>query len=217
MYFPPVFEILSGIIPHWMIKRAVLVATLGAVVYIGGGLAWLVRDALNSRIAQVLYAATLFTGALIVYRPEIRIYLDERAEHQGHLQRSLDLREALLPIVSDRPLIAANQNMSNLIPASVVATVMSPRTGAMNPADPEGERRRDDGIELLAPETDQARRLEINRRYAIDFVLLSDRERETVGGFMGRLGELTARGPWFDVYRIAPGADPLNRGSQRGM
>jgi hypothetical protein len=130
--------------------------------------------------------------------------LDRALLENAALRQAAQLR-SLLSGVSGRPLIAADRELSLLIPAVKTSSVMSPLFGNANPADPDLTRRARECAELLAAETPAERRRAIIARNGIDLIVL---RKDTPDGlrFAGDSFELLRDGPTMRLYAARPDA-----------
>lgn len=201
MFNPVVFEILRRPIPFFVIRRAHHIGLVIAYVTLAGGIAWLVRANIRTRLTQLLFAGVVVSFGLAIFLSSVRWYYTAREQENIVLQQARELRETLRPVLSQRELICADPETSLLIPAVHVSSVMSPELGNANPADESLLERHVACSEFLDPQTRTGRRFEIASKYGIGFaVIRSDKSDEM--GSIGEVGELVAESRLFSIYRV---------------
>lgn len=170
MFNPIVFGAASMALPFWMMRRVSAFAELAGFLS-AAGLAWLCRvelrrPQLRSAVAAVATAVVVaFSTENVINRLQ-RLELDASVAALGG-----EVREVLQSLPG-RPLVAADAELSLLIPAVRPAAVMAPSRGNTNPADPglvDRARARD---ELLHAATTDERRRDVVRRYGVDVLLV---------------------------------------------
>lgn len=200
MFNPFVFRAGSAAVPFWMFRRLSAFAALAGIVSVAG----LVRPYLSRpgpvgrrAVVAVLAAAVVVgfnAGAVVARLDRVRADREALALGQEIVQ--------VLATVPGRPLVAADPELSLLVPAMRPAAVMAPSLGNANPADgmlAERARARD---KLLGAATSDAQRREVLARYGVDVVLL---RREAAPADRRWAGELIAESPHLLAYR--PPAD----------
>jgi len=201
MFTPVLFDVITGFIPYWLVRRARLIGEVIAYVNLIGGLAWLVRPVLQNRFVRFAFAVTIFCATLFAFRTSIKYYMEDYREHMAWLQRVRDLKETVGPVLPGRALVAANPELSIILPAAHLSAVMSPPLFNSNPADGAVIERRKDADELLAEVTSAERRRELIAKNRIDFILLED-DAESIVGQLNEVSQLVAEGHGFRLFKV---------------
>ena len=200
MFTPGLVDALSKVIPYWLAWRFRFVAEVIGFVTIGGGLAWLMRPVLTTRLARMGLALAVFCGALAVFRQDILDYAVDRSRHRLWLQNARDLQVAVTDVIPAHSLVAADPQWSLVLPAVHLARVMGEDLHHANPADGGLLGRYAEAGELLAEDTTVDRRREIIARHRIDFILVKDEPASNRR--FDALGTLVSSRHGFFIYKL---------------
>ena len=200
MFTPGLVDALSKVIPYWLAWRFRFVAEVIGFVTIGGGLAWVMRPVLTTRLARMGLALAVFCGALAVFRQDILDYAVDRSRHRLWLQNARDLQEAVTDVIPAHSLVAADPQWSLVLPAVHLARVMGEDLHHANPADGGLLGRYAEAGELLAENTTADRRREIIARHRIDFILVKDEPGSNRR--FDTLGTLVSSRHGFFIYKL---------------
>lgn len=176
MYNPAVFAVVSRIVPFWMLRRLMALAVLLAALTLVAGVGWLARETLRRERQRLAFSLVVLVAGLVLYSENIAARFARVAADREALARAAEIR-ALLEGVPGRPLIAADRELSLLIPSARPAAVMAQSFGNLNPADPGLLERAAAADELLAPGTSPARRDALADRYDIDYAITRGADR----------------------------------------
>ena len=200
MFTPGLVDALSRLIPYWLAWRFRFVSEAIGFVAVAGGLAWVARPMLRSRVARAGLSLAVLCGALAVFRQDILDYAVDRSRHRLWLQNSRELQAAVEDVIPAHSLVAADPEWSLVLPAVHLARVMGEDLHHANPADGELLRRYAESVELLADTTSQDRRREIISRNHINFILV----RSGAAGPRGldELGSLVSSEHGFLIYKV---------------
>jgi hypothetical protein len=204
MFTPGLVDALSRLIPYWLAWRFRFVAEAIGFVTVAGGLAWLARPMLPTRLARMGLALAVFCGALAVFRQDILDYAVDRGRHRLWLQNSRELQETVKDVIPPHSLVAADPQWSLVLPAVHLARVMGEDLHHANPADGELLERYARSEELLAEATPRERRKAIIDQYRIQFILLRDDGAQRVRDDMAMLGDVVSSRHGFLLYRTRP-------------
>jgi hypothetical protein len=202
MFTPGVVDALNRVVPYWLVWRFRFVAEVIGFATVAGGLAWITRPMLRTRLARMGLALAVLCGGLAVFRQDILDYAVDRARHRLWLQNARDLQEAVRPVVPADSLVAADPQWSLVLPAVHLARVMAQDLHHANPADGGLLERYADTRELLADGTPMQRRRAIIAKHGINFILVRDAAGSAALDAFDRLGELISTERGFRVYKI---------------
>jgi hypothetical protein len=200
MFTPGLVDVLSKVIPYWLAWRFRFVVEAIGFVTIGGGLAWVMRPVLTTRLARMGLALAVFCGALAVFRQDILDYAVDRGRHRLWLQNARDLQAAVADVIPAHSLVAADPEWSLVLPAVHLARVMGEDLHHANPADGGLLERYAEAGELLADTTGDDRRRQIVAKNRIDFILV--RGDAGSNNRFDALGTLVSSRHGFLVYKL---------------
>jgi hypothetical protein len=204
MFTPGLVDALSKLIPYWLAWRFRFVAEAIGFVTLAGGLAWLARPMLPTRLARMGLALAVLCGALAVFRQDILDYTVDRSRHWLWLQHARELQETVRDVIPPHALVAADPQWSLVLPAVHLARVMGEDLHHANPADGELLERYARSEELLAEGTPRVRRKAIVDEYRIQFILLRDDDARQVRDDVAVMGDMVAAKHGFRLYRVRP-------------
>jgi len=202
MFTPGVVDTLNHVVPYWLVWRLRFVGEVTGFVTVAGGVAWIMRPMLRTRVARMGLALAVLCGGLAVFRQDLLDYAVDRARHRLWLQNARDLRQAVQDVIPAHSLVAADPQWSLVLPAVHLARVMGEDLRHANPADGGLLARYAESQELLADGTSIPRRREIIARNGINFILVRDDADSGVRDAFGTLGELVSSDHGFLVYRV---------------
>jgi len=204
MFNPVLLTPLMKFIPYWIIRRAFYVCYAVGFVTIAGGIAWLMRPTLRTRTARLAFAGLVVCAGVTIFNVRAREYWTGSGLQHKQLRQLQELQTVMRPVVGARPLIAAEPEISLMLPAVHLCAVMAPSLGNANPAD-EGVVRRSKLVEeFLARDTTPERRRAIAAQYEIEYVVMrTDSRNENREGFR-KISDLVAQGNGFELFKLRP-------------
>ena len=200
MFTPGLVDALSKLIPYWLAWRFRFVGEVIGFVTVAGGLAWVMRPVLPTRLARMGLALAVLCGALAVFRQDILDYAMDRSRHRLWLQNARELQAAVRDVIPPHSLVVADPQWSLVLPAVHLARVMGQDLHHANPADGEMLERYAEAGELLDEKTSVDRRRQIIARNHIDFILVKE-GAESKARF-DDLGPLVSSRHGFLIYKL---------------
>jgi hypothetical protein len=202
MFVPPVPGLLLHVVPVWVLRRSRYVAETVAMAGAFGGVVWMLARTLSSRRSLAALAAVALFSSVALFGQPFREWSWSADRERGLVREMDELQDVLSAMGTKRALVAADPELSLLLPAVRELSVMSPPLGHSNPADGELLSRYRDVLVFLDPATQTDRRRELANRYGIQWVLLRSRDTATQQVDWAGYGELVADRRGFRLYRL---------------
>ena len=170
MFTPGIYDAVVRLVPYWLLVRLRHFGDVIGLVVVAGGLAWMMRPMLTTRLARQALALVVLCGSLAVFRENIQGYVLESRSQRQWLRDARSFQEVVAPVIVPHSLVAADPVWS--LRAAVGAS--GPRDGGgphhANPSDGGVIERFADAQELLAAETADDRRRAIIAKHGIDYI-----------------------------------------------
>jgi hypothetical protein len=205
MFTPGLFGLLTTVMPYWLVRRCEYVAGVVAVVTVIGGLSWMVRQNVRTRLGRSVFVLTVLLTVLVVDLEKMKQRWRYRTQSVPALQDALNLQEAVRTELPGRPLVATTPELSLMLPAVHPASVMAPELGHANPADGELLRRHGEARELLDTRTSTDRRRQIIAANAIAYILVRHDPDARLQEDFSDVGDLVASRDGFMLFRVGEG------------
>ena len=203
MFLPGYFDLLVRMVPYWLVQRFRMVSEVIGIVVVAGGMAWLLRPRLNTRLARQAFAVLVLCGSLAVFRQNIQGYVQESFRQKRWLRDAASLQDAVRGYIPPHSLVAADPEWSLVLPAVQLTRVMAQDLHHANPSDGGLLERYADAQELLADQTSQDRRQAIILKNKIGFILLHDATGVAPTQRFHGLGSLVTAKNGFALYRVS--------------
>lgn len=204
MFTPGLVDALSRLIPYWLAWRFRFVSEAIGFVVVSGGLAWVARPMLPTRLARAGLSVAVLCGALAVFRQDILEYAVDRQRHQLWLSHARELQELVRPHIPAHAVVAADPEWSVVLPAVHLARVMAQDLHHANPADGGLMQRYAEAGELLADGTPLERRAAILKSNRVDFILVRQDSSAAAIRDFDRLAALLSTDHGFRLYKVKP-------------
>jgi hypothetical protein len=198
MFTPGVYDAVVRLVPYWLLVRLRNFGEVIGLAVIAGGLAWMMRPMLTTRLARQAMALVVLCGSLAVFRENIQGYVLESASQRQFLRTARSFQEVVSPVIAPHSLVAADPVWSLVLPSVHLARVMAADLHHANPSDAGLLERYADAQELLAAETTDDHRRAIIARHGIDYIVV----RDDRGVRFDAIGEVVAEKNGFVVYEI---------------
>jgi hypothetical protein len=202
MFTPGVFDLLTRLIPYWLVHRFRNFGEVIGLVMVAGGVAWVARPMLRTRLAHRVMTVLVLCGSLAAFRANIQGYVLDSRSQRRWLQEAHKLQEAVGSSLTPHALVAGDPAWSLVLPAVHLSRVMAADLHHANPADGGLLERFADTQELLAAETTDDRRRQIIAKHGIDFILIREAGAKVPPPRFDAVGDVVAARNGFVVYRI---------------
>ena len=202
MFTPGMYDAVVRLVPYWLLVRLRNFAEVIGFAVIAGGLAWMMRPMLTTRLARQAMALVVLCGSLAVFRENIQGYVIETVSQRQWLRDARAFQAAVAPAIEPHSLVVADPVWSLVLPSVHLARVMAADLHHANPSDGGLIERYADAQEFLAPDTADDRRRAIIAEHGIDYIVVREPDDESSGPRFDAVGEIVAAKNGFVVYRI---------------
>lgn len=202
MFTPGIYDAVVRLVPYWLLVRMRNFGEVIGLAVIAGGLAWIARPRLRTRLARQALALVVLCATLAVFRQNIQGYVLESMSQRQWLRDARTFQAAVAPVIEPHSLVAADPVWSLVLPAVHLARVMAADLHHANPADGGLLARYADAQELLAPGTTDDRRREIIAKHGIDYILVREADVDVAPPRFDAVAGVVADKSGFVVYRV---------------
>jgi hypothetical protein len=201
MFTPGLYDGVVRLVPYWLLVRLRNFGEVIGLAVIAGGLAWMARPILTTRLARQAMALVVLCGSLAVFRENIQGYVQESGSQRQWLRDAFAFQAAVAPAIEPHSLVAADPVWSLVLPSVHLTRVMAADLHHANPSDGGLLERFADTQELLAPGTTDDHRRAIIAKHGIDYIVVRDAENGQSPPRFDAVGEVVSERGGFVVYR----------------